>query len=87
MPRNYGTLIMPDIEPFKSPVDGSVVSGRAALRDHNKRHGVTNPADFKNQWQSQSNERARAYTPGSGYDKQRRREKIIAAVEKHSRGK
>ena len=35
-----------DIEPFLSPIDGKLVSGRAALREHNKKHGVTNIADY-----------------------------------------
>lgn len=36
-----------DIKPFVSPIDGQVVSGRAALREHNKKHGVTNIADYE----------------------------------------
>lgn len=35
-----------DIDAFVSPIDGQVVSGRAALREHNKKHGVTNIADY-----------------------------------------
>lgn len=34
-----------DIGPFVSPVDSSVVNGRADLREHNKRHNVTNDLD------------------------------------------
>jgi hypothetical protein len=29
-----------DIEPFRSPVDGSVISDRKQLREHNKRNNV-----------------------------------------------
>lgn len=32
--------IVPDIQPFVSPIDGKVVSGRAAKREHMKRHEV-----------------------------------------------
>ena len=35
-----------DIEAFVSPIDGQIVSGRAALREHNKKHGVTNIKDY-----------------------------------------
>lgn len=35
-----------DIDAFVSPIDGQIVSGRAALREHNKKHGVTNIADY-----------------------------------------
>ena len=39
-----------DIDPFVSPVDGSVISDRAHLRAHNKRHNVTNVADYGHGW-------------------------------------
>lgn len=32
--------IVPDIEPFISPIDGKVVSGRAQKREHMRRHDV-----------------------------------------------
>ena len=32
--------IMKDIEPFLSPVDGSYVTSRSELREHEKRHNV-----------------------------------------------
>jgi DUF917 family protein len=82
--NSSGVLIRGDIEPFKSVVDGSVISGRAALREHDKRHNVTNPADFKNEWAAKRKERDRAYTPGSGYDRERRIEHIKRALEKKS---
>ena len=38
---------VPDIEPFRSPVDGSLITGRAALREHNKRNGVIQTEELK----------------------------------------
>lgn len=35
-----------DIPDFVSPIDGTVVSGRAGLRDHCHRHGVVPTADL-----------------------------------------
>jgi hypothetical protein len=35
-----------DLESFVSPIDGSVISDRGHLRAHNKKHGVTNPRDY-----------------------------------------
>lgn len=35
-----------DIESFKSPIDGSVITDRAQLRAHNARHGVTDSRDY-----------------------------------------
>lgn len=39
--------ILGDIPDFISPVDGTLVSGRAALREHNKRNDVVNTADLE----------------------------------------
>lgn len=35
-----------DIEPFVSPVDGSLIGSRSALREHNRRHGVVSQAEY-----------------------------------------
>jgi hypothetical protein len=78
---------MADIPDFVSPIDGRVVHGRKGLREHNKEHGVTNMADYTNEWKDKAAERARAFTPGAGYDSQRRKEHLVQAYEKLSRGK
>lgn len=41
--------IMEDIEPFVSPVDGSIVTSRSKLREHNNRNGVVNYHEFDGQ--------------------------------------
>lgn len=61
-PRNSGTLIVGDLPDFVSPVDGKVVHGRAGLREHNRRHGVTNVADYKGVWEAKQKERERLFT-------------------------
>ena len=38
------------MEPFVSPVDGSVISDPAALRAHNIKHGVTDRRDYGPDW-------------------------------------
>jgi hypothetical protein len=43
---SVGASIHGDISPFVSPVDGSVVSDRAQLREHNKRNNVVNYHEF-----------------------------------------
>lgn len=37
--RSMGTLIMPDIEPYQSMVDGSLITSRSRHREHLKQHG------------------------------------------------
>lgn len=39
--------VLGDIPEFVSPIDGTVVSGRAALREHCKKHNVVLTADLK----------------------------------------
>lgn len=76
-----GVMIMPDIEPFVSPIDGKVISGRRALAEHNKRHNVTNAADFTNEWKEAEKKRAKFYTGEANVDGARRREALVHAYE------
>lgn len=39
-------MIAPRFEPFQSPIDQSIISCPAGLREHNKKHGVTNIRDY-----------------------------------------
>ena len=40
------TAVMGDLPDFVSPVDGSIVSGRASLREHDLRNNVVNTLDL-----------------------------------------
>jgi hypothetical protein len=44
--RDAGVAIHGPIEPFVSPVDGSVISDRKQLREHNLRNNVVNYHEF-----------------------------------------
>lgn len=76
---------MPDLEAFQSPVTGEEIRGRRAMREHFKQHSVTNISDYKDEWANKAKDRERMYTPGSGYDKERRIEAIKYAYDKHTR--
>ena len=43
----YTATIQSDVPDFISPIDGTVVSGRAGLRDHCARHNVVLTEDLK----------------------------------------
>jgi len=43
--RSSGVFIRGDIQPYVSPIDGSVIGSRSAERQHNARHGVSNDID------------------------------------------
>ena len=46
VPQGATAMVMKELEPFISPVDGKVIKTRAQLRAHNKEHGVTNAQDY-----------------------------------------
>lgn len=77
-------MIMPDIEAFVSPIDGSVVGSRSRLREHERRHGVTNASDFTQEWKKAAEKRADYYTEDKA-GKRDRIEALKSAVEKHRR--
>lgn len=72
--------IMGDIPDFVSPVDGTVVHGRASLREHNLRNGVTNIADFRGEWKKAEQKRAE-FLAGKA-DREGIRKAITQALEK-----
>jgi hypothetical protein len=76
-PRSSGVLVMQDLQDFVSPIDGKVVHGRRGLREHNKLHDVTNPADFKETWAK--NQRNRELARSTGLDDPRRKQAAIRA--------
>jgi hypothetical protein len=45
--RSGAPMIAKDEGEFLSPIDGRVYSGRAGMREHNKRHDVVNWRDCK----------------------------------------
>lgn len=68
---------MPDLEPFVSPIDGSIISGRVAYAEHCKRYGVTNVADYKDSWAKAAKEREKLFS-GQSHDSERRKEALAA---------
>lgn len=76
-------MLMPDIEPFVSPVTGKVVGGRRQLREHNLVNNVTNVADFREEWKKAAKDREAAYR---GVDKSRK-EDVARAVDQIINGR
>ncbi len=50
-----------DIEPFRSPVDGSVITDRKQLRDHNKRNNVVHADEFSPEFYERKAEERRKF--------------------------
>ena len=58
--RTSSAYIHGDIQSFVSPVDGSVISDRRQLAEHNKRHGVVSSGEFSQEfYDRKAEERAR----------------------------
>tara|TARA_R110000744_G_scaffold380361_1_gene500923 strand:- start:8414 stop:8752 length:339 start_codon:yes stop_codon:yes gene_type:complete len=61
--RDSTSAIHGDIVSFVSPVDGSVISDRKQLREHNKRNNVVNSSEFDQGFLDRKRkERDRLYT-------------------------
>lgn len=82
-PQN-GITIIGDIEPFISPVDGSLISSRSQLRDHNRRHSVTDQRDYGSDWfKRKARERTEELQSTTTAAKKERIETIMKAMHRH----
>lgn len=70
-PKHFS--IMEDIEPFVSPVDGSVVTSRSRLREHNDRNGVVNFHEFDGEWEKTA---AKKEAIANGTDREAKQDRI-----------
>lgn len=62
-----------DIEPFRSPVDGSIISDRKQLREHNKRNNVVSTDEFSPEFYAKKAEERERFFKG-----ERSREETLA---------
>ena len=84
--RAQYSYIQGDIEPVVSPIDGSVISSRSKLREHNARHNVVPYEEFGDKWfEKKSVERYHKMTGQTKQDKMERIEALKYAIDKHSR--
>lgn len=77
-------MILPDIQPFESPITREVISSRNKLKAHMRQHGVTHANDYSNEWyEKKSAERHAAMHGQTREDKQQRIEALKHALEKY----
>jgi|TARA_R110000851_G_scaffold188171_2_gene338159 hypothetical protein len=75
-------MVMKPLKDFVSPITREVISSRSQLAQHNKKHGVTNSADYSGGYiENRAKERNAA---GEKYLKDTRITDIHAAIAKHS---
>lgn len=56
-------FIVKDVEPFRSPIDGTIISSRRQYEEHCKKHNVVPAAEFSQEWyDKKAQERAKHFT-------------------------
>jgi len=70
-----------DVQPFRSPIDGSMISTRAGLNAHNLRHGVSNDPDSL----AEKTKRHLDNQQSHGRGAEAKKERIAALVESYDR--
>lgn len=87
--RYVGGIIIGDIEPFVSPVDGSLISSRSVLRDHMRQHGLAHTQDYSapgGYWDRAQKARADHLAGKTNIHSKRRKQQMSDAFE-HLRNK
>ncbi len=84
--RHDGVLIK-DFEPFKSPLDGEVITTRKQYEDHMRKHNVVPAQEFTQEWyDKKARERARFYqgehTTAESFARKQQIHEIIAKAER-----
>lgn len=73
--KSAGYSIIPDIQPYRSMIDGTVIHSRSQHRQHLKEHGCVEIG----------NDSSLSKQPKPSYDSRGLKEEIIRAVDKHTR--
>ena len=77
-----GTPTFKNLQPFKSPITGELITCPKQLREHNKRHGVTNIADYsKEHFKKKGQENVRQFHGNDKASKEHRIDILKQATE------
>ena len=85
-----GPAIVPDIEPFESPIDGRPIKSRRDLRVHQEEHDVRLHGEYgenngKAYFERKQRERIRAGEGNTQQDRQERLRLLIESTNKYRR--
>ncbi len=85
-PQSKTAFIKKNMEPFVSPIDQSIISDHGQLREHNKRHGVTDTRDYSQEHFDKAAKKRQQVLAGTGAQaKQERREALRETIERSTR--
>lgn len=80
--RVNAPMVMPDIQPYKSMVDGSMITSRSQHRSHLKQYGMI---EIGNETNHLTRQRTMADVQIDRKSAERRKETVAALVDKHRR--
>lgn len=81
---NKSASVHASFEAFKSPIDGSIIAGPRGLREHNRKHGVTNVRDYgEGYFDRKAKERSADTIGANARGKAERINTIKQAIHKH----
>ena len=72
-----------NFEPFKSPVDGSIIKNPAQLRSHNSKHGVADIREYGDEWFEKRGREMYAEKTGDTLEAKRERQQTCHDVLKY----
>lgn len=79
--RDFGVLVVGDLPPIQSPIDGKVLGGRRQLREYMKEKNLAHADEVKPDWDREAKKREAFYSGDPSYDRQRRVERIKNSIE------
>lgn len=82
--REDGIAIQGDIEPFRSPIDGEIITDRKAYREHMRKHNVVPAQEFSPEfYKAKAEERARELNGQYSREEKLERKREIYEIAQH----
>lgn len=83
-----GIFVRPEVDPFVSPVDGTVIDSRRKLEEHNKRNNVVSSSEFSPEYYARkAEERARVFrgehTPQESFRRKQEIYELLVRAERN----
>jgi hypothetical protein len=78
--QKSGIHIVEDIEPFKSPVTGEIISSRSQLRQHHREHGTTDSRDYSASYYEKAQRRRELEAQGKRASDRKNRIEILREI-------
>lgn len=82
--REAGIAIQGDIQPFRSPIDGTIISDRKQYREHMRKHNVVPAQEFSPEfYKAKAEERARELNGQYSREEKLERKREIYEIAQH----